>query len=63
MGMAKITERFKKVYSQGVISGMEIWVDRETGINYLCNYNGNVGGMTVLLDSEGKPIVTPVAER
>ena len=26
-------ERFEKVYSQGAVNVMEIWVDRETGVN------------------------------
>ena len=32
--MAK-TERFEKVYGQGVFNGNEIWVDTETGVQYL----------------------------
>ena len=28
-------ERFENVYSQGGLSTMEIWVDKETGVNYL----------------------------
>lgn len=56
-------ERFKKIYSQGAINMMEIWVDRETGIHYLYHSCGNSGGLTVLLDSDGKPVVTPVSER
>ena len=27
-------ERFKKVYQQGVVDVIEIWVDTETGVNY-----------------------------
>lgn len=53
-------ERFEKVYSQGVLTSMEIWVDTETGVNYLYRQSGNSGGMTVLLDKDGKPIITPV---
>ena len=55
-------DRFEKVYSQGVLTSMEIWVDRETGVNYLYRQSGNSGGMTVLLDKDGKPIITPVKE-
>lgn len=32
-------KRFKKVYTQGMGS-MEIWVDRETGVQYLYHQNG-----------------------
>ena len=58
--MAK-DKRFVKVYSQGMGS-MEIWVDRETGVNYLHRANGYAGGMTVLLDREGKPVITAVPD-
>lgn len=51
-------ERFEKVYSQGMLSTIEIWVDKDTGVNYIFRQDGNSGGMTVLLDKDGKPIVT-----
>lgn len=38
----------------------EIFVDKETGVNYICHASGYSGGLTVLLDSEGKPVITPV---
>ena len=57
--MAK-DERFEKVYSQGFIEVMEIWVDKETGVNYLYHAAGNGGGLTPLLDRDGKPVVSPV---
>lgn len=60
--MAK-DERFEKVYSQGVLTTMEIWVDKETGVNYLFHQSGNAAGMTVLLDKDGKPVITPVDEK
>ena len=56
--MAK-EKRFEKIYSQGVGS-VEIWVDTETGVNYLFRASGYAGGLTVLLDRDGKPIITPV---
>lgn len=34
-------DRFKKVYSQGTISIVEIWVDTETGVNYVFHRDGN----------------------
>lgn len=45
------------------MKGMEIWVDNETGVNYLCYVNGYAGGMTPLLDSAGNVVVTPVSRR
>ena len=52
-------KRFMKIYSQGMGS-MEIWVDKETGVNYLFHNGGYGGGLTVLLGKDGKPIVTPI---
>lgn len=60
--MAK-NERFKKIYTQGAMSVIEIWVDKETGVNYVFHQAGYAGGMTPLLDSDGKPIVSPVGDR
>lgn len=57
--MAK-EQRFEKVYSQGAITVMEIWVDKETGVNYLYHASGNSGGMTPLLDREGKPVISTI---
>lgn len=53
-------DRFEKVYSQGVVNVIEIWVDRETGVNYLFHGSGSAGGLTVLLNADGKPVITPV---
>lgn len=60
--MAK-NDRFEKVYSQGTMNIMEIWVDKETGVNYVFHASGYAGGMTVLLDRDGKPVVSPVIKR
>ena len=59
--MAK-NDRFIKVFSQGAVNVTEILVDKETGVNYLFHCSGYAGGLTVLLDEEGKPIITPVEE-
>ena len=53
-------KRFEKIYSQGGLACMEIWVDKETGVNYLYHQSGYSGGINVLLDADGKPGVTPV---
>ena len=52
-------ERFEKVYSQGAMNITEIWVDKETGVNYVFHQGGYSGGMTPLLDRDGKPIISP----
>lgn len=56
-------DRFEKIYSQGKMTSIEIWVDKETGVNYLFRQSGYAGGMTVLLDREGKPVITPVIKK
>ena len=55
--------RFKKVYHQGSLSSVtEILVDKETGVNYLFYANGYAGGLTPLLDRDGKPVISPVVK-
>ena len=57
----KNDERFvvKKCGKQLTDSGlMQVIVDKETGVNYLWVNSGYAGGLTPLLDAEGKPIVT-----
>lgn len=60
--MAKKEKRFVKTYSQGTMDVIEVLVDRETGVNYLFRSSGYAGGMTQLLDREGKPIITTVLD-
>ncbi len=51
-------KRFEKVYGQGTIDVTEIWVDTETGVNYLFHKCANAGGFTPLLDRDGKVVIT-----
>lgn len=55
-------KRFVKVYAQGgfIDNSMTIYVDRLTGVNYLYSQCGNSAGLTVLVDRDGKPIVSPL---
>ena len=48
-------KRFVKIYSQGGFASntMEIWVDQQTGVNYLYTAAGYGGGLTPLLDRDG----------
>ena len=57
--MAK-NKRFEIVESQGIGNVFEIIVDKETGVNYLFHASGYAGGLTPLLDREGKPVITRV---
>ena len=60
--MAKKDDRFLKTYSQGssLTTLTQIWVDKQTGINYLFQVNGYAVGLTPLLKADGTPVVTPV---
>ena len=57
-------KRFVKIYSNGMMTVNEIWVDTRTGVNYFYHAAGYSGGLTPLLDREGRPVVSalPVQE-
>ena len=56
--MAKKGQRFIKVMEDiGFISGNEILVDTQTGVQYLYHAGCNGGGLTLLVDAEGKPLL------
>lgn len=53
--------RFEIVYKEGnsIRTGLKmLLVDKATGVNYLFVQSGYAGGLTPLLDAEGKPVVT-----
>lgn len=60
--MSKDESRFKVLYKDGSqikdAGVRQILVDTETGVNYLVWKSGYAGGITPLMDSEGKVIVT-----
>ena len=61
--MAIKEDRFKRILVDGggmTENRMEIYIGRKTGVNYLFSCCGNAGGMCVLVDREGKPIVSPL---
>lgn len=49
------THRF--IWAEGNMSHADIIVDRETGVCYLWHKSGYGGGLTVLVDAEGNPII------
>jgi hypothetical protein len=55
-------QRFERVYKQGTLDITEIWVDKETGVNYIFHKKDYAGGLTPLLDKDGKPVVSPISE-
>ena len=61
--MAKKDRRFIELYTEdGIVTMTKILVDKETGVNYLMGSHNkaNGTGLTVLVDPEGRPIVTPI---
>ena len=61
--MAEKEKRFIKVHAEGGgFSGPSttILVDKKTGVNYLFAQSGYGGGLTVLLNRDGTPVITPV---
>lgn len=61
--MAKKEDRFDVTVKDGNgFSGPEVSVivDKKTGVNYLFASAGYAGGLTVLLNRDGTPVVTPV---
>ena len=60
--MDKKENRFEVVYTDGSQlknAGIrQILVDTETGVNYLIWRSGYAGGITPLLDSQGKVVIT-----
>ena len=58
--MAK--ERFVEVYNQGIVNVAKILVDTETGVNYVLGSHNKASGtgMTVLVNADGKPLITPM---
>lgn len=56
-------KRFEVLFKEGMVSSYKIIVDNETGVNYLLVSEGYGGGITPLLDKDGKVVVTEVGRR
>lgn len=56
-------KRFVRIHTDGVMTTSEIWVDTQTGVNYFFHASGYAGGLTPLLDRDGKPVVSPLPLR
>jgi hypothetical protein len=48
----------RTVNESGFAASNEVWVDRETGVNYFYHSAGYSGGLCVLVDKDGKPVIT-----
>jgi len=53
--------RFEVVHEEGLLgTGFKIVVDKETGVNYLYCWASYGGGITPLLDRDGKPVISSI---
>ena len=63
MSKEKKDKRFIIKETPGGFSiGATVLVDKQPGVNYLFAASGYAGGLTVLVDALGNPIITPITE-
>lgn len=53
-------KRFEVVYRQETMDALKVIVDKRTGVQYLAMQSGYAGGLTPLLDRDGKPLLAPI---
>ena len=53
-------KRFVRIHTDGALSANALWVDTVTGVNYFYHSAGYGAGLTVLLDRDGKPVISPL---
>ena len=56
--MAKDRFDIKERNTVSLLTETMVIVDKETGVNYLYVHRGYGGGLTPLIDADGKPIIT-----
>ena len=58
----KNNNRFEVIMKEGSslseAGRIQVIVDKDTGVNYLWVMSGYAGGLTPLLEADGKPIIT-----
>lgn len=50
-------EKRFEIQKGGLMEGTKIIVDTKTGVQYLFAWSGYAGGLTVLVDKDGKPMI------
>lgn len=61
--MSKKEKRFITTEKENSLTqSIQIIVDKKTGVNYMWVTQGYAGGLTPLLDREGKPVITTVTD-
>ena len=56
--MSKDRFDIKEKENVSILTEASIIIDKETGVNYLYVCRGYGGGLTPLLDADGKPIIS-----
>lgn len=51
------SKRFEVIDKQGKLEQFKVIRDNETGVLYMSHHVGYGGGLTVMVDEEGKPLV------
>jgi hypothetical protein len=57
LGQSMLEKRFVKSEKDGLINGTQVITDTKTGVQYLFVFEGNRGGLAVILDKDGKPFL------
>ena len=60
--MEQTVQRMIQSLLFAAVLGATVLVDKQTGVNYLYANSGYGGGLTVMVDALGNPIVTPITE-
>ena len=55
----EMKNRFERT-NGGVFQGIDIITDKETGVQYIVNSPSQQGGITVLVDKNGKPLLADI---
>jgi len=57
------SKRFLFEEDEGFMKGTKVIVDQETGVQYLFANWASAGGLTLLVDKDGKPLLAQNSEK
>ena len=52
-----MSKRFEIIEEEGILQGTKVIVDTQTGVQYLLAYCGDISGLTLMVDKDGKPLL------
>ncbi|MBR4471510.1 MAG: hypothetical protein IKS54_09410 [Erysipelotrichaceae bacterium] len=54
-------KRFEIIETQnGFLTEIKVIIDKETGVNYMFVHDGYAGGLSVMVDENGDPLVSEI---